>query len=74
MEKKIHLIFSLVMSLFMIFIMSFVVTFVHVGFSDELITKWLHGFWVAWLVGFPLMFFFAPIFRKTITKKLTKNS
>ena len=72
MEKKIHLVFSLIMSFFMIFIMSFVVTFVHTGFSDALITKWLNGFWVAWLVGFPLMFVFGPIFKKTITKFIKK--
>jgi hypothetical protein len=53
--------------------MSFVVTFVHTGFSADLVTKWLNGFWVAWLVGFPLMFIFAPIFKKTITKLLIKK-
>jgi len=70
MDKKIHLIFSLVMSTFMILIMSFVVTIVNVGWGDQTISKWLNSFFYAWMVGFPLMYFFAPIFRKTITKKV----
>jgi len=71
MDKKIHLIFSLVMSTFMILIMSFVVTMVNVGWSDQTVAKWLNSFFYAWIVGFPLMYFFAPIFREVITKKIT---
>jgi len=71
MDKKIHFVFSLVMSTFMILIMSFVVTMVNVGWSDQTISKWLNSFFYAWIVGFPLMYFFAPIIRKIITKKIT---
>jgi len=70
MDKKIHLIFSLVMSTFMILIMSFVVTMVNVGWSDQTISKWLNSFLYAWIVGFPLMYFIAPIFRRVIAKKV----
>jgi len=73
MDKKIHLIFSLVMSTFMILIMSFVVTMVNVGWSDQTVAKWLNSFFYAWIVGFPLMYFFAPIFRKIIAKRLLTN-
>jgi len=41
MEKKVHLIFSIVMSLFMISIMSFVVTYLNIGWTDQTIDKWL---------------------------------
>ena len=54
----------------MILIMSFVVTMVNVGWGDQTISKWLNSFFYAWIVGFPLMYFFAPIFRKIITKKV----
>jgi len=70
MDKKIHLIFSLVMSTFMILIMSFVVTIVNIGWGDQTISKWLNSFFYAWIVGFPLMYLFAPMFRKIITKKI----
>jgi len=70
MDKRIHLIFSLVMSTFMILIMSFVVTIANVGWGDQTIFKWLNSFFYAWIVGFPLMYIFAPIFRKIITKKI----
>jgi len=43
---------------------------VNVGWSDQIISKWLNSFFYAWIVGFPLMYFFAPIFRKIITKKV----
>jgi len=70
MEKKVHLIFSIVMSLFMISIMSFVVTFLNIGWCDQTISKWLSSFTVAWMVGFPLLYIFGPVFRKLITKLL----
>ena len=72
MEKKVHLIFSIVMSAFMILIMSFVVTYMNIGWTDQTIDKWLTSFVYAWVVGFPLLFVFAPIFKKSIVKSLSK--
>jgi len=72
MEKKVHLIFSIVMSLFMISIMSFVVTYLNIGWTDQTIEKWLSSFVIAWIVGFPLLYIFGPIFKKTIVKSLSK--
>ena len=72
MEKKVHLIFSIVMSAFMIFIMSFVVTYMNIGWTEQTVDKWLTSFVYAWAVGFPLLFVFAPIFKKTIIKSLGK--
>ena len=69
---KVHFIFSLVMSLFMISIMSFVVTYLNIGWTDQTIDKWLSSFVVAWCVGFPLLFFFGPVFKKSIEKLLSK--
>jgi TRAP-type C4-dicarboxylate transport system permease small subunit len=72
MEKKVHLIFSIIMSAFMILIMSFVVTYMNIGWTDQTIDKWLSSFVYAWILGFPLLFIFAPIFKKAIIKSLTK--
>ena len=73
MEKKVHLIFSIVMSLFMISIMSFVVTYLYLGgWTDQIIEKWLSSFVIAWIVGFPLLYIFGPIFKKAIMKSLSK--
>ena len=71
-DKKIHLIFSIVMSLFMISIMSFVVTLMNIGWTDQTIDKWLSSFAIAWMVGFPLLYFFAPLFRTLITRALNR--
>ncbi len=71
-EKKIHLVFSFVMSLFMISIMSFVVTYLNIGWTDQTIEKWLSSFAVAWVVGFPLLFIFGPVFKKEIARFLNK--
>jgi hypothetical protein len=73
MEKKVHLIFSIVMSLFMISIMSFVVTYLNLGgWTADIIEKWLSSFVIAWIVGFPLLYIFGPIFKKSIMKSLSK--
>jgi len=73
MEKKVHLIFSIVMSLFMISIMSLVVTYLNLdGWTDQIIEKWLSSFVIAWIVGFPLLYVFGPIFKKAIMKSLSK--
>lgn len=72
MEKKVHLIFSIVMSLFMISIMSFVVTYLNLGgWTADIIEKWLSSFVIAWIVGFPLLYIFGPIFKKSIMKSLS---
>ena len=72
MEKKVHLIFSIVMSLFMISIMSFVVTYLNLGgWTADIIEKWLSSFVIAWIVGFPLLYIFGPIFKKAIMKSLS---
>ena len=73
MEKKVHLIFSIVMSLFMISIMSLVVTYLNLGgWTDQIIEKWLSSFVIAWIVGFPLLYVFGPIFKKAIIKSISK--
>lgn len=72
MEKQVHLRFSFIMSLFMISIMSFVVTYMNIGWTDQTIDKWLESFAIAWLVGFPLLYVFGPVFKKAITKSLSK--
>ena len=73
MEKKVHLIFSIIMSLFMISIMSFVVTYLNLGgWTADIIEKWLSSFVIAWIVGFPLLYVFGPIFKKAIMKSLSK--
>mgnify|MGYP003987591271 CR=1 FL=1 len=63
MEKQVHLRFSIVMSIFMISIMSFVVTYMNIGWTDQTIEKWLESLSIAWLVGFPLLYIFGPIFK-----------
>ena len=72
MEKKVRLIFIVVMSLFMVLIMSFVVTYNNVGWTDQTIDLWLSSFLYAWIVAFPLIYIFSPIFKKTIVKILSK--
>ncbi len=72
MERKVHLRLSIVMSLFMISIMSFVVTYMNIGWTEQTVDSWLISFAIAWLVGFPLMYVFAPIFKKEIVKNLSK--
>ncbi len=72
MERKVHLVFSIVMALFMISIMSFVVTYLNIGWTDQTIEKWLSSFVVAWIVGFPLLYIFGPVFKKAIMKSLSQ--
>ncbi|NYT28045.1 MAG: DUF2798 domain-containing protein [Candidatus Thiodubiliella endoseptemdiera] len=63
---------SLIMSIFMIGIMSFVVTYLNIGWTEQTVGKWLSSFGIAWLVGFPLLYIFSPIFKRKIVKSLSK--
>jgi len=56
----------------MIGIMSFVVTYLNIGWTEQTIDKWLSSFGIAWLVGFPLLYIFSPIFKKRVVKSLSK--
>jgi hypothetical protein len=71
MEQKVHLYFSIVMSAFMVLVMSLIVTLANLGFTDAVWGAWAKSFIIAWCVAFPLIYFFAPIFKKAIMKKLT---
>jgi hypothetical protein len=39
---------------------------------SDTIEKWLSSFGIAWLVGFPLLYIFGPIFKQAIVKNLSK--
>jgi hypothetical protein len=53
--------------------MSFVVTYLNLGgWTADIIEKWLSSFVIAWIVGFPLLYIFGPIFKKSIMKSLSK--
>jgi len=69
-QKRFHLVFSMVMGLLMISVMTFVITAVNIGFSNDFLDKWLHAFWVAYVVGVPVIYFVAPVARKLTARIL----
>ncbi len=68
-QKKFHLVFSFVMGALMITIMTFVITLVNVGLAPDFLARWMRAFLIAYVVGVPVIFFFAPLARK-ITGRL----
>jgi len=66
MEKKVHLIFSVVMSAFMIFIMSFVVTYMNIGWTEQTVDKWLTSFVYAWVLVFRCCLFLRLSLKKQL--------
>lgn len=64
MDKRFHLVFSLVMGLMMISLMTFVITAVNIGFAADFLARWGKAFIVAYVVGVPVIFFLAPVARK----------
>ena len=69
-QKKFHLVFSFVMGAMMISIMTFVISVVNVGFGAGFLQTWAKAFVVAYVVGVPVIFFLAPVARKTTGKLL----
>lgn len=63
-QKKFHLVFSIIMGAMMISLMTLVITFVNVGLVEDFIGRWLRAFLIAYVVGVPVIFFFAPMARK----------
>ena len=63
-QTRFHLMFSFVMGAMMISLMTFVITAVNVGFTPDFLARWAKAFVVAYVVGVPLIFFFAPLARK----------
>jgi len=68
-QKKFHLVFSFVMGALMISLMTLVITFVNVGMVQDFVGRWLRAFFIAYVVGVPVIFFLAPMARK-ITGRL----
>ncbi|MBK9345797.1 MAG: DUF2798 domain-containing protein [Burkholderiales bacterium] len=69
-QKKFHLVFSLVMGAMMISVMTFVISMVNVGWTPHFFQIWAKAFVVAYAVGVPVIFFLAPVARKTTGKLL----
>jgi hypothetical protein len=63
-QKKFHLVFSLLMGAMMIFLMTFVITLVNVGWTDGFLGTWMKAFWIAYVVGVPVIFFLAPVAKR----------
>jgi len=63
-QKKFHLVFSIIMGAMMISLMTLVITFVNVGLVEDFVGRWLRAFVIAYVVGVPVIFFFAPMARK----------
>ena len=68
-QKKFHLVFSLIMGALMISLMTLVITFVNIGLVEDFVGRWLRAFFIAYVVGVPVIFFLAPMARK-ITGRL----
>lgn len=63
-------IFHLVISLIMGALMTFVITAVNLGFAPNFPSRRGKAFAIAYVVGFPVIFFIAPLARK-LTGKLS---
>ena len=55
-QKRFHLVFSMVMGALMIFVMTFVITLVNVGWSARFLEAWAKAFGIAYVVGVPVIF------------------
>ncbi len=64
-KNRFHLVFSLLMGAMMISVMTFVITLVNVGFTADFAGRWLRAFLIAYAVGVPVIYFLAPLARKT---------
>lgn len=69
-QKRFHLIFSFVMGAMMISVMTFVISLVNVGWHPNFFQVWAKAFLVAYVVGVPVIYFLAPVARRTTGKLL----
>lgn len=63
-KNRFHLVFSLLMGAMMISLMTFVITLVNVGWVPDFLGRWLRAFFIAYVVGVPVIYFLAPFARK----------
>ncbi|PSJ18241.1 DUF2798 domain-containing protein [Nitrosomonas supralitoralis] len=61
-----HCIYCLIMSATMTGCVSAIVTAVNLGFSDAIIEPWLYSWSIAFPVGFVLLLFVSPYFKRII--------
>lgn len=69
-QKKFHLVFSIVMGAMMISLMTFFITAVNIGFTPDFVIRWAEAFFVAYVIGVPVIFFLAPLARKLTSRLL----
>jgi len=65
--------FAFFMSLLMSCIMSFFITVVNIGFTNDLLWRWLHAWGIAWAIAFPLALFVVPAVRRIVHRLVSAD-
>ena len=71
--KYTDLLFAFFMSVLMALLMSGVLTAIHLGFTQNFISMWLHAFILAWPITFPSIVLLAPIVRKIVASLIEQD-
>ena len=54
-QKKFHLVFSVVMGTIMVFVMTFIITLANVGWIEGFAHLWLKAFSIAYVIAVPML-------------------
>lgn len=58
-------------SLIMSFLMSMVITYLNLGWVEDFLSRWMHAWFTAFLVAFPIILLVLPVSRGIVARLTT---
>lgn len=62
-----HFTVGFLMALLMSCIMSLVISLINLGWVDNILSVWMHAWFMAFIVAFPVILVVGPLVRKMVT-------
>lgn len=66
-------VFALFMAFFMSGIMSLVVTTINIGFTDDLVLRWLNSWPMTFAIAFPTIMVVAPMVKRIVSRLILQE-
>jgi hypothetical protein len=71
--RTMHFALPLALTFIMTFFVSGVATIRAIGFSDDMLSRWMESWLGSWILAFPIMLFLMPVMRRLLSRVIEQK-
>ena len=71
--RTMHFALPLALTFIMTFLVSGVATIRAIGFSDDMLSRWMESWLGSWILAFPIMLFLMPVMRRLLGRVIEQK-